>query len=140
MVKMLKRSWRLYDFSSRCESCENDALPAQKITGLCDPCCFGEAESYWEWIQVPDWKTAPNSVLIKASRLMNRNIIDLTLSGIEVSDEISEAFGEFFSILEERHRKSSGKSRKLFDENKKYLRKQWGKNYHLVEEAAVKNV
>ncbi len=39
---------RDYTFRHECESC--GARPVLKITGMCGPCTYGEADSAWDWI------------------------------------------------------------------------------------------
>lgn len=44
----VKKSKASYTFRYECDSC--GTKPVLKSVGLCSVCCFGEADSMWEWL------------------------------------------------------------------------------------------
>lgn len=45
---MKKKTRNPYTFRHECDSC--GAKPVLRATGMCAVCTYGEADSYWDWV------------------------------------------------------------------------------------------
>lgn len=73
---------RDYTFRHECEVC--GARPVLKITGMCGPCTYGEADSAWDWIS----EYYAGRELKLAKQYIQDLYKDLSESGLGLAPEI----------------------------------------------------
>lgn len=91
--------WIHYDFKHECETCGN--LPTVDDTRLCDPCCFGDADTLWDWVYTVLEDLSSYSK--REKRLMREwiedELEDMEDYGLELEPDLNEQLQRLYNSI-----------------------------------------